>query len=86
MWPRIIINVIANCFGSKFAEASCLGEHGVAVSGKKKFISGRSYLSPSLTKFLLKRNLPLGLGCDMLHLDKNASARKLSRIVIEMVK
>ncbi len=39
--------LIANRFGSKFAEASCLGEHEVAVSSKKEFISRRFYISPS---------------------------------------
>jgi len=32
---------LANYLGNEFAEASCLGEHEVAVSGKKKFISRR---------------------------------------------
>ena len=36
-----ILPVVANHFGSKFAEASCLGEHEVAVSSKKKFIPRR---------------------------------------------
>jgi len=61
---------IANHFGNKFAEASCLGEHEVAVSGRKKFIPRRFYISPSLTNPLLKCKPILGLGCDMLHLNK----------------
>ena len=77
--------MVADQFGNKFAEASCLGEHEVAVSGKKKFIPRRFYISPSLTNLFLKHKLILGLGCDMLHLDKNASAKKLSRIITKVV-
>ena len=54
------------------------------MSGERESIPRRFYISPSRTNLLLKRNPPLGLGCDMLHLDKNASAEKLSRIVAEV--
>ena len=80
-----ILFVVANRFGNKSAEASCLGEHEVAVSGKKEFISGRFYISPSLTNLLLKRNPFLGLGCDMLPLVKMPQQRNHQELLMKYI-
>jgi len=42
---------------------------------KKKFIPRRFQNLTEPFILFLKRNLSPGLGCDMLHLDKNASAK-----------
>jgi len=63
--------VFANQFGNESPEASCLGEHGVAVSTEiGSLFPGRSYTSPSLRESLLKRHLILGLSSRYAPRDK----------------
>jgi len=79
------LSVLSNHLGNRFAEASCLGEHGLSVSGKKKFIPRRSQNLTEPYKLLREAHPSSGARLRYAPLNKNASARKLSRIVTKLV-
>jgi len=75
--------VIANRFGNKSAEASCLGEHEVAVSGRKKFVSRRFQNLTEPHKPFSEAQTYSGARLRYAPLSQDTSAKKLSRIVTE---